>query len=85
MIPEGTEERESPMRWDCRAEGAQKVIWPSSPPDAGILTLMSLTGAHQLQCVEVGALPGLWPWLLLHCQLDVLSVIHVTSPSYAIS
>lgn len=81
MIPEGTRERESPVRWGCGAGGAQKVIWSSSPPDAGILALMSLTGAHQPQSVEVGALPGLQPWLALHCQLDVLSLIMSSPPS----
>lgn len=42
---------------------------------------MSLTGAHQPQSVEVEALPRPQPWLALHYQLDVLSLIHVTSPS----
>lgn len=67
------------QRWRC-AKG-HLCRWRSSLPDAGILTVRSLTGARQPQSAEVRALPDFQPWLALHCQLDVLSFIHVTPRS----
>lgn len=75
--------------WECDTMGLQRwrcakghlCRWRSSLPDAGILTVTSLTGAPQPQSAGVRSLPDFQPWWALHCQLDVLSFVHVTPRS----